>query len=88
MQRTRDRVRLQNQMVFAAGDAEQAVRGRQQSAGRQRASYPAGFWPKLRPILRNECGARWGDERPPCTEEQLVDALTGRAQPMHGEMLA
>jgi hypothetical protein len=23
-----------------------------------------------------------------CSEEQLVDALTGRAQPVHGEMLA
>src|SRR2546426_10019911 len=29
-----------------------------------------------------------GDDRLQCTEEQLVDALTGRAQPVHGEMLA
>ena len=29
-----------------------------------------------------------GDARLQCTEEQLVDALTGRAQPMHREMLA
>ena len=28
------------------------------------------------------------DERLRCTEEQLVDALTGRPQPMHREMLA
>ena len=32
--------------------------------------------------------AQPGDERLQCTEEQLVDALTGRAQPVHGEMLA
>src|SRR6201987_177198 len=32
--------------------------------------------------------ARLGGERLQCTEEQLVDALTGRAQPVHGEMLA
>src|SRR6516164_11639105 len=32
--------------------------------------------------------AELGDERLHCTEEQLVDALTGRAQPMHREMLA
>jgi transposase len=32
--------------------------------------------------------AQLGDERLQCTEEQLVDALTGRVQPVHGEMLA
>ena len=32
--------------------------------------------------------AQFGDERLQCTEEQLVDALTGRPQPMHREMLA
>ena len=32
--------------------------------------------------------AQLGDQRLQCTEEQLVDALTGRAQPMHREMLA
>ena len=32
--------------------------------------------------------AQLGGERLHCTEEQLVDALTGRAQPMHREMLA
>jgi hypothetical protein len=32
--------------------------------------------------------AQLGDERLQCTEEQLVDALTGRAQPIHREMLA
>jgi transposase len=31
--------------------------------------------------------AQLGDERLQCTEEQLVDALTGRAQPMHRAML-
>jgi transposase len=29
-----------------------------------------------------------GDERLKCSEERLVDALTGRAEPMHREMLA
>jgi transposase len=29
-----------------------------------------------------------GDDRLKCSEEQLVDALTGRAQPMHRQMLA
>ena len=32
--------------------------------------------------------AQLGGERLQCTEEQLVDALTGRAQPVHGAMLA
>jgi transposase len=32
--------------------------------------------------------AQLGGERLQCTEEQLVDALTGRVQPVHGEMLA
>ena len=32
--------------------------------------------------------AQLGGERLQCTEEQLVDALTGRAQPVHREMLA
>ena len=32
--------------------------------------------------------AQLGEERLQCTEEQLVDALTGRVQPVHGEMLA
>jgi transposase len=32
--------------------------------------------------------AQLGDERLRCTEEQLVDALTGRPQPMYREMLA
>ena len=32
--------------------------------------------------------ARLGDERLKCTEEQLVEALTGRSHPMHGQMLA
>jgi transposase len=32
--------------------------------------------------------AQLGDERLQCTEEQLVDALTGRVQGMHREMLA
>jgi hypothetical protein len=32
--------------------------------------------------------AQLGDERLQCTEEQLVDALTGTAQPLYREMLA
>src|SRR5215471_5684484 len=42
------------------------------------------LWPAERPMRRN-----WHNwvERLQCTEEQLVDALTGRVQPVHGEML-
>src|ERR1700756_4619458 len=32
--------------------------------------------------------AALGEERLRCSEEQLIDALTGSPQPMHGEMLA
>jgi hypothetical protein len=32
--------------------------------------------------------AQLGDEPRQCTQEQLVAALTGRAQPVHGERLA
>jgi hypothetical protein len=32
--------------------------------------------------------AQLGDARLQCTEEQLVDALTGSSQPKHREMLA
>lgn len=32
--------------------------------------------------------AQLGGERWQCTEEQLIDALTGRAQPVYGAMLA
>jgi transposase len=32
--------------------------------------------------------ARLGDKRLQCSEEQLVDASTGTAQPMHWEMMA
>ena len=32
--------------------------------------------------------AQRGEERWQCTEEQLVDALTGRVQPVHGQRLA
>src|SRR5260370_7511634 len=31
--------------------------------------------------------AAWGEDRLKCSEEQLVDALTGRPEPMHRAML-
>jgi transposase len=31
--------------------------------------------------------ASLGDDRLKCTEEQLIEALTGRSQPMHAQML-
>jgi transposase len=43
------------------------------------------LWRKARPIPKKL--AELGDERLHCTEEQLVDALTGRVQPMHRAML-
>ncbi len=39
------------------------------------------LWPKVRPALL-------GDDRLKCPKEQLVEALTGRSQPMHRQMHA
>jgi transposase len=46
----------------------------------------------LRALAEGETDAKnltsLGDERLKCTEEQLIEALTGRPHPMHGQMLA
>jgi len=44
------------------------------------------LWPRARPTPKKL--AVLGDQRLKCSEEQLVDALTGSSQPMHREMLA
>lgn len=86
LQLTRDRVRLQNQMEclleemriklsIVVSDLLGASGLRILHALAQGETDPK----KL---------ALLGDERLRCTEEQLVDALTGRPQPMHREMLA
>ena len=85
LQLTRDRVRLQNQMECLLEEM------------RIRLSIVvsdllgAGGLRILRALAQGETDpkqlAQLGDERLQCTEEQLVDALTGRAQPMHRAML-
>jgi transposase len=86
LQLTRDRVRLQNQMECLLEEMRiklSLVVSNLLGASGLRI---------LRALAEGETDpkqlARLGDERLRCTEEQLVDALTGRAQPMHREMLA
>jgi transposase len=86
LQLTRDRVRLQNQMERLLEEMRiklSIVVSNLLGASGLRI---------LRALANGETDpkklARMGDERLQCTEEQLVDALTGRVQPMHREMLA
>jgi transposase len=86
LQLTRDRVRLQNQMECLL--EEMRIKLSIVVSDLLGASG-------LRMLLALAKGetdpkklAQLGDQRLQCTEEQLVDALTGRAQPMHREMLA
>jgi transposase len=86
VQLTRDRVRLQNQMECLLEEMRiklSIVVSNLLGASGLRI---------LRALAEGETDpkqlARLGDERLQCTEEQLVDALTGRAQPMHRAMLA
>jgi transposase len=86
LQLTRDRVRLQNQMECLLEEMRIKL-----SIVVSNLLGASG----LRILLALANGetdpqqlARLGDERLQCTEKQLVDALTGRAQPMHREMLA
>ena len=86
LQLTRDRVRLQNQMECLLEEMRiklSIVVSNLLGASGLRI---------LRALANGETDpqqlARLGDERLQCTEKQLVDALTGRAQPMHREMLA
>ena len=86
LQLTRDRVRLQNQMECLLEEMRiklSIVVSNLLGASGLRI---------LRALSQGETDparlAQLGDERLQCTEEQLVDALTGRVQPMHREMLA
>ena len=85
-QLTRDRVRLQNQMECLLEEMRiklSIVVSDLLGASGLRI---------LRALAEGETDpkklASLGDDRLKCTEEQLVDALTGRPQPMHREMLA
>lgn len=86
VQLTRDRVRLQNQMECLLEEMciklSIVVSNLVGASGLRilQALAEGETDPKKLPQL--------GDERLHCTEEQLVDALTGRVQPMHREMLA
>ena len=85
LQLTRDRVRLQNQMECLLEEMRiklSIVVSNLLGASGLRI---------LHAMAKGETDpqrlAELGDERLQCTEEQLVDALTGRVQPMHQEML-
>src|SRR5499433_3180556 len=86
VQLTRDRVRLQNQMECLLEEMRiklSIVVGNLLGASGLRI---------LHAVAEGETDAKklaqLGDERLHCTEQQLEDALTGRVQPMHREMLA
>src|SRR5215468_5102346 len=86
VQLTRDRVRLQNQMECLLEEMRiklSIVVSNLLDASELRI---------LHALAQGETDAKklaeLGDERLHCTEEQLVDALTGRVQPMHRGMLA
>jgi transposase len=86
LQLTRDRVRIQSQIECSAGrDAHQAVDCRQRSAGIERSSHPACSGQRRD---RRKSLALLGNDRLKCSEELLVEALTGRSHPMHEQMLA
>jgi len=85
LQLTRDRVRLQNQMECLLEEMRiklSIVVSNLLGASGLRI---------LQALAQGETDpkqlAQLGDERLQCTEEQLVDALTGRAQPLHRAML-
>src|ERR1700730_9163072 len=86
LQLTRDRVRLQNQMECLLEEMRIklsiVVSDLLDASGLR----------ILRALAEGETDpkklAGLGDQRWKCSEEQLVDALTGRAQPMHRQMLA
>ena len=86
VQLTRDRVRLQNQVECLLEEMRiklSIVVSNLLGASGLRI---------LHALAQGESDAKkladLGDERLQCTEEQLVDALTGRVQPMHRGMLA
>src|SRR5271166_1902025 len=71
--------------VSAGGDADQAVQRDQRPVRSQRLSHPAGFG---RRETDPEKLAALGDERLRCSQEQLIDALTGHPLPLHRQLLA
>src|SRR6266700_7718937 len=85
LQLTRDRVRLQNQMECLLEEMRIklsiVVSNLLGASGLRilQALAQGETEPKRLALL--------GDDRLKCTEEQLMDALTGRRQPMHREML-
>ncbi len=85
LQLTRDRVRLQNQMECLLKE----MRIKLSIVGSD--LLGASGLRMLLALAKGETDpkqlAQLGDERLQCTEEQLVDALTGRVQPMHRAML-
>ena len=86
MQLTRDRIRLQSQMECLLEE----MRIKLSSVVTD--LLGASGLRILRALAAGETEAKrlaaLGDDRLKCTEEQLLDALTGSAQPMHREMLA
>src|SRR5271166_4205441 len=70
--------------VSAGGDADQAVQRDQRPVRSQRLSHPAGFG---RRETDPEKLAALGDERLRCSQEQLIDALTGHPLPLHRQLL-
>jgi len=84
-QLTRDRVRLQNQMECLLEEMRIKL-----SIVVSDLLGGSGLR-MLRALAEGETDpkklAAWGDDRLKCSEEQLVDALTGRPEPMHRAML-
>jgi len=85
MQLTRDRIRLQSQMECLLEEMRIKLSSVTDLLG-------ASGLRILRALAAGETEAKrlaaLGDNRLKCTEEQLLDALTGSSQPMHREMLA
>jgi transposase len=85
-QLTRDRVRLQSQMECLLEEMRIKLSSVVSDL------LGASGLRILRALAAGETEAKrlvaLGDDRLKCTEEQLVDALTGSSQPMHREMLA
>jgi hypothetical protein len=86
VQLTRDRVRLQNQMECLLEETRiklSIVVSNLLGASGLRILHALANGETDAHLL-----AQLGDGRLQCTEEQLVDALTGRVHPLHREMLA
>src|ERR1700686_1483162 len=86
LQLTRDRVRLQSQIECLLEEMRIKL-------SIVVSDLLGSSWLRiLRALAKGETDpkqlAALGDDRLQCSEEQLVDALTGRAQPLHREMLA